>query len=134
MDFAAFIEEFNKRDHFAVNNGVSIVELREGYAMVKLESREGMKNAYGILHGGVIFTVADTAAGVCAASFGTNKVTLNSSINFLSPAYPGVIYAKARIVRNGKRVSVCEVSVTDKDNTLIATGTFTMYGTDSIKK
>lgn len=73
-------------------------------------------NLYGALHGGVLYTLADVAAGgVTSFLQGRRPVTVASDIHFLRSARRGPIYAVARILRDGKRLQFYRVDLTDAD-------------------
>ena len=105
-------------------------ELRPGYARaVKTVTGEDL-NPLGIPHGGIYFSLADTACGSAVAAYGTMAVTVNSSFNFLASAKEGDrLTAEARELRGG-RICVLEVRVTGEHGELFAAGTFTFRRLD----
>ena len=86
MDYENLMEFHNKENPFTREMGVQIFEIREGYAKLKLSVKKSHTNALGIVHGGCLFTLADSVCGVAASSYGRQSVTVNASINYLSPA------------------------------------------------
>ncbi len=73
-----------------------------------------------------MFTLADTTAGSAASSHGIQVTTLDSTIHFLRPGMnTAYLYAEAKEIKHGKRVSVYSVDVTDDKDSLLATATFT---------
>ena len=62
--------------------------LREGYAEVEMEAGPKLANVNKTVHGGAIFSLADTAVGIASKSYGFGSVTLEGKINYLRPIGP----------------------------------------------
>ena len=86
------------------------------------------RNPYGVLHGGVLFTLVDYAMGgalTSALEGGQRCTTLEIKINYVAPATEGEVRADAWVVSKGARIAVMEATVTAGGTLLaIATGTF----------
>lgn len=113
---------------FTDSMGMDIVYRDEEKSEVKMKIRDYFYNGINAIHGGVLFTLADTATGVCA-NFGNNgATTLNSSFDFLKPVLEGeFLYAYAKKIKRGKTISVYSVEIFDDNENLKAHGTFTYY-------
>jgi acyl-CoA thioesterase len=109
-----------RRDRFAAHAGVRLVELREGYARATLRLRADHLNGVGVVQGGAIFTLADLAFAAACNSHGTVAVALDVSITFARAAVRGTLTAEAREIAVSRRVSVCDVRVTDASGALVA--------------
>ena len=111
-------QEFFKKDLFAENAGVVLLEVREGYSKAKLEIKPEHLNAGARTQGGAIFTLADLALAAAANSHGTLAFSLSSSITFLRASGPGdTLYAEAR-----ERSTGCyQIDITNQNGDLIAT-------------
>ena len=128
MDYQKLIDYRNTKNIFCIRLGILVQEVSPGYARVTKEVTAEDLNPLGVPHGGVYFTMADTAAGTAMASHGNVAVTLNSAFNFLRSGKPGDhLTAEAREIKSGRTVCVYDVSVTDQDGTLLANGLFTFY-------
>ena len=55
---------------FAAAIGMEILNIREGYVFARVKTRKELKNIYGDLHGGCLYTVADNMAGIAASTYG----------------------------------------------------------------
>ena len=101
--------------------GMRIVQVDVGHAIVEMEIRGDMINGHGTCHGGMIFTLADSAfAFTCN---GTNVVTVASGCNieFVIPARLGdVLTAEGREVAVQGRSSICDICVTNQDGKTVA--------------
>ncbi len=109
-----------RRDRFAARSGVRLVEVREGYARTTLRLGPDHLNGVGVVQGGAIFTLADLAFAAACNSHGTVAVALDVSITFARAAVRGTLTAEAREIAVSRRVSVCDVRVTDASGALVA--------------
>lgn len=110
--------------------GIEVEYAKEGEARLRLDAGERHLNPYGIVHGGVIATLADSAMGEAVRVSGEEDlpVTIEMKVNYLEAGKQGVLFATARVHKNGRRFTVLEADVTQEgDGTLVAfaTGTFT---------
>jgi len=129
MDFDQYMEYYNKNNHFMAKNNIRIIALKKGYSEVELEIDEGSLNINGTLHGGVIFTIADVAAGSAARTNGISCVTLSSHMNFIKTTKSGKAKALATQIHKGRTTGVYQVDIFDDQNVLLATSTFTFFFT-----
>ena len=106
---------------------MSLIRLERDRAEGTLEVHPDSLNPYGYVHGGILTTLSDTVAGVAAASRGGMSVTLSHTLNYLRPATGRTIYCAATPQRVGKTISVFQVSLTNEDGVLVATGLFTFH-------
>lgn len=119
-------ETRNKTNEFGKHNGITIEEIKEGYAKVSMLVQPFHMNPIGSVHGGCIFTMADLAAGTAAASHEKAATTVNADAHFLRPAINSQkLYAEAIELKRGKRILVYEATVSDQDDNLLFKGTFT---------
>ncbi len=119
-DPATLVRRVMRRDRWAAVAGATLVEAREGYARVRMRLRPEHLNGVGVAQGGAIFTLADFAFAVCSNSHGTVAVALDVSITFARAARTGVLVAEAREESVSRRVSVCNVRVTDRAGEVVA--------------
>lgn len=110
--------------------GIHLEETPDGSFFGWVDLVPELHNPYGIAHGGLLYTLADTTAGCNARRFVRHPVTLNSDFHFLRNTASGRIVAHAEAVRTGGRVSVFRVNVARGDGLLLAEGTFTFYHRD----
>ena len=102
--------------------GISIAEMSPGYGKLVVKTNENLTNPYGYTHGGVLSTLADSAAAVAIAgmppAIGKKFMTVEMKINYLHPVTGGFIEAHARALREGKIVPA-EVDIFN-ENKLVA--------------
>lgn len=127
---AARLREVFGRVPFARLLGLEFVSAERGSATFALEVREELTRMGGILHGGAIFSLLDTAAAFAVHTLlepGAQTVTVDFTIHFLRPVSAGRIEARARTIRAGRRVVILSVEAADQDSVLVATATTTYY-------
>ena len=119
-DPATLVRRVMRGDRWAALAGATLAEVREGYARVRMRLRPDHLNGVGVVQGGAIFTLADFAFAVCSNSHGIVAVALDVAITFARAARTGVLVAEAREESVSRRVSVCNVRVTDAGGEVVA--------------
>ena len=105
---------------FIKNNHYHLEEIIDDKVVVTAKITEEAKNPYGILHGGFVFGLGDTAMGIAAKVAGGNAVTLNANVSFLKPAKGNSLRAEAYTVKKGKTVAYIKADIYDEENRHIA--------------
>lgn len=130
-DFTKIAANALKKDKgFIGNNNYEVVKVEKNYCELDGNITETSLNNLGMAHGGYIFGLADTAAGIAAMTNGGNVVTVDSTINYIKPAKGSRITAKAKSIKTGKTISVYEVEIIDENEELIAKATITFYNVE----
>lgn len=108
--------------------GMKILEQGKGHCKVGMEVKKEHMNPIGSVHGGVMFTMADQACGIAAATTGGVCTTVNSQIEFLNAAI-NVKYltAEAKPKKIGKKIRIFNVDIRDEKDVLIASADFTFF-------
>ena len=115
-------QEFFKKDLFAEQTGVELLEVREGYSKARLVITENHLNAGRRTQGGAIFTLADLALAAAANSHGALAFSLSSIITFLRASGPGdTLYAEARERYIGRTTGHYQIDITNQNGELVAT-------------
>ncbi len=111
---------------------MNIEEATPEYSRVTMPVQpEKCCNGMGLVHGGVLFSMADVAFGA-AANHGekTGTVTLSANVQFLMPGQFGPLVAEARRLRGGRHIVVYSIDIHDAQSTLLFHGTFEGFRTD----
>lgn len=115
------IEQVMKDDLFSQWLGIQIIEIKEGYSKIKMAVRKEMINGLGIVHGGIAFSLGDTAFAFACNSRNNLSVALDTSINFLKPVHPGdELIAEAKELHNGKSTGLYQITITNQRNHTVA--------------
>ena len=110
----------NFNNGFIKHNGIKVNKLDFREAIVEYDVKESGLNPYNMVHGGMILSLADTACGILSCMSGRASVTTSSTINYINAAKCKKLYAKAKVLKEGKKIGYYEASVYDENNTLIA--------------
>ncbi len=112
-----FLLERIKESNFVTHLGIEAEEYEVGRVLLRLPVKDFMVNPYGVLHGGVMTTLVDTAMGF--AAFTTIRLPERVAagelnINFLRPGKGSkVLYGEGKVYKRGKRLIFCEGIVWD---------------------
>ena len=113
--------------------GISVVETDEGRAVLAMTASPALVNFMGVVHGGYLATMADSAMGRALRTVmpeGERHFTFDLKMNFINAAREGdALRAEGVVVHAGRRVALVECRITGPGDTLVATatGTFSVY-------
>jgi len=110
--------------------GLEFVGARRGAATFALDVREELTRMGGILHGGAVVSLLDTAAAFAVHTLlepSDRTVTVDLTVHFLRPATSGRVEAQARVLRRGRRVCILSVEARDGSAEILATATMTYF-------
>jgi acyl-CoA thioesterase len=101
-----------KHDLFSQWLGIEVLEIKEGYSKIKMIVRAEMINGFGIVHGGVAFSFADSAFAFACNNRNVLSVALDTSINFLKPVHVGdELIAEAFEIHNGRSTGLYQIRI-----------------------
>ena len=104
--------------------GLELGEMKPGEAILYLGVRDELKQNQGVVHGGAVASLIDTAAAfavVTKLESGERVTTSDLTIHYLRPITSGRLKAVARVVRGGRRLFVLSVDVWNDQELLVAT-------------
>lgn len=117
-------------NHFALHNHVVVTDLEENTAEGYLDVEEDVTNAYGMIHGGAFYALADVIAGMTARGNGHAYVTQTADLHYLGTTKEKRIYGRSRVIRRGRATAIIEAKVTDSAGKELFLATFTFYCVD----
>jgi acyl-CoA thioesterase len=110
-----------QKDLFSQWLGIEVLDIKEGYSKIKMIIREEMLNGLGIIHGGVTFSLADSAFAFACNNRNQLSVALDTSVNFIKPVHVGdELTAEAKELHNGKSTGLYHIEIFNQKNHLIA--------------
>ncbi len=113
---------------FMEYNNIDVESVSEEKSVLLARISKESKNPYGMIHGGLIYTMIDCVAGITARADGNKYVTQNSYVNYLSnTATADIIYAESDVIRRGNSVVVVHVKVYTPDGKNLADGVVDMF-------
>lgn len=114
-------ESMYQRDYAAIALEMKILEVRAGYARLSMVVRQDMSNGHGICHGGMIFSLADTAFAYACNSYNKVTVAAGCNIEYVAPGMLGdTLIAEAREVTVNGRSGIYDVAISNQDGQTIA--------------
>ncbi|MEO6328667.1 MAG: hydroxyphenylacetyl-CoA thioesterase PaaI [Ginsengibacter sp.] len=115
------VEKMMQDDLFSQWMQIKIIEIREGYSKIKMELRDEMINGFTVIHGGIIFSFADSAFAFACNTRNNLSMALDVSISFNKAAKPGdVLIAEAKEIHNGKSTGLYIITITNQNNDHVA--------------
>ncbi len=108
---------------------MQLVSISVDQAMVKLKTEQCHLQPFGIVHGGVLATLVDTAtfwSVFLKLPEDAGLVNIDLKLNYLKSVSSGVMTAQGRCIRAGRSINYAEASIKDKEGNLIAHGTSTL--------
>lgn len=109
------------KDRAAHALGMQVVSVGPGAASVTMTVRADMANGFGICHGGLVATLADTAFAYACNSWNVQAVAAGFDVQLLAAAQLGdALTAHASVLSQGRRTGVYDVNVRNQANRLIA--------------
>lgn len=115
------VNHLMKNDLFSQWLGIEVLEVSEGYSKIKMTVRKEMINGFGIVHGGVAFSLADSAFAFACNNRNNLSVALDTSINFIKPVHvDDVLTAEAKELHNGRSTGLYHITITNQHGHVVA--------------
>ncbi len=108
-------------DLFSQWLGIEVLDITEGYSKIKMTVRKEMINGFGIVHGGIAFSLSDSAFAFACNNRNNLSVALDTSINFTKPVHVGdILTAEAIELHNGKSTGLYQITITNQRDHVVA--------------
>lgn len=115
-------------DAFMEWKGIKLIDIKEKYCLIEMPIRAEMINALKTVHGGVTFSLADSALALSSNNTGHASVALNCVISFSKAARMGdVLRAESKLITETKKTGIYDIFVRNQDEELIAIFKGTVY-------
>lgn len=110
-----------ERDSASQALGMCILSIAPGTARLAMRVREDMVNGHGVCHGGLIFSLADSAFAFASNTGNAVTVAASAGIEFLAPArLSDELVAEARLISRSRRTGVYDVVVRNQHDECVA--------------
>jgi acyl-CoA thioesterase len=120
-----------ERDAFSAWLGIEVVSVRPGACTARMRVREEMVNGFGVCHGGVTFSLADSALAFAGNTHGRVTVAVENAIGYPQPVRTGdLLIAVAEEESAGRRLAYYRVTVRNQEDVVVALFRGTVYRTD----
>ena len=124
-----------EHDLFSKWLGISVLDVTAGYSKITMTVRPEMINGFGIVHGGIAFSLADSAFAFACNNRNVLSVALDTSINFIKPVHVGdVLTAEVNEIHNGKSTGLYQITITNQNAHKVAVFKGTCYRTGKALK
>jgi acyl-CoA thioesterase len=124
------VSQMMEKDAFSRWMGVEIIDVKEGYCKISCKVKDEMLNGYKVTHGGIVFSLADSALAFSAATFGRVSLAIDNSISLIKKTTTGdTLIATSTCMNLTYKTGIFEVKVTNSDDDLIALMKATVYRT-----
>ncbi len=125
------VQHMLQHDRFSEWLGVELLELRTGFCKLRMKIREEMINGFGVCHGGIAFSFADSALAFASNSYGNISVALDLSISYPKSLILGdVITATAVELSQTRRTGLYDIQIHNQNAELCAAFRGTVYRTE----
>lgn len=109
------------QDAFSQWLGIELLEIREGYSRIRMTVRKEMVNGFGIAHGGITFSLADSAFAFACNNRNNLSVALDTNISFTRAVQIGdILTAEATEIHNGRSTGIYSISIFNQQNEQVA--------------
>jgi acyl-CoA thioesterase len=122
------------KDYFSQWLGIEILEVREGGSKLQMTVREEMLNGFGIAHGGITYSFADSALAFASNSHGQKAVSVETSISHTISLKSGdIIIAEASEEHCSNKIGIYTIKIYKlSDNSVVALFKGTVYRTSKV--
>lgn len=126
-----FVEKMYRNDPFSQWLGIKILQVEEGYCKVQMSVREEMTNGFDIAHGGISYSLADSALAFASGSYGKVAPGLNNQINYLKKVEAGdTLTAIGKVENLTRKTGVFNVEIFNQSDEKVAVMRGTVYRMD----
>ena len=117
----AIIDAMMNKDYFSQWLGIERLEERDGFCKLKMTIRKEMCNGFEIAHGGISYSLADSALAFASNSHGRHAVSVETSISHIKPLKANdIIIATAEEKSRSNKIAIYEVRVEKESGELVA--------------
>ena len=115
------VEKMITGDAFSQWLGIEILEITKGYCKLKMIVRKEMTNGFDIAHGGISYSLADSALAFAANSDGIQSLSVETSIAHTKKVMSGdTLIAETQEISKNDKSAVYNINITNQDNIEVA--------------
>lgn len=116
------------QDEFSKWMGIKLVEVREKYCLIEMPVKAEMINGLKTVHGGITFSLADSALAFSSNNTNEASVALNCVINFTKAVRMGdILTAESILISDTRKTGIYDISIKNQDQVLVASFRGTVY-------
>ncbi len=119
------------QDEFSKWMNIQLIEVREKYCLIKMPIKKEMINGLKTVHGGVTFSLADSALAFSSNNTNDASVALHCIINFTKAVKLGdTLTAESKLIADTRKTGIYDITITNQNKDLVATFRGTVYKID----
>lgn len=124
------VKEMMAEDAFSRWLGINVVDVKPGYAKIEMKVRDEMNNGFHITHGGIAYSMADSALAFASNSYGRVAVALETSTSYMKKVNSGdTLTAATEEIRIGGTIGVYNILISNQHGKNVALFRGTVYRT-----
>lgn len=121
-----------EKDHFSQWLGIELLKVEPGHCILKMKISKEMLNGFAIAHGGITYSLADSALAFASNSHGIKAVSVETSISHTEALHEGdIIIATAEEIKLSNKIGVYYITVSNQKNEKVALFKGTVYRTSA---
>jgi len=118
-------------DAFSQWLGIKVIEINEGDCTLEMTVRDEMTNGFNIAHGGIAYSLADSALAFAANSYGIQSMSIETSISHTKKVKSGdVLKAITKEINKSNKTAIYYITITNQNDIEVAHFKGTVYRTD----
>lgn len=124
------VDTMYTNDYFSQWLGIERVKVEPGHCILKMKVKKEMLNGFGIAHGGITYSLADSALAFASNSHGRKAVSIETSISHTEPVKENdILTANAEEVKLSNKIGIYSIIITNQNNEKVALFKGTVYRT-----
>lgn len=133
MTPSEIVNKMYTNDAFSQWLGIERIEERAGYCKLQMTIKEEMTNGFKIAHGGISYSLADSALAFASNGYGIQSVSIETSISHTKPAkIDDVLIAEAKELSKTNKIGIYQIDIRNQHNEIIALFKGTVYRTGKV--
>lgn len=115
------VNKMFNNDAFSQWLGIDLISIDKGYCKLSMQVRDDMTNGFNVAHGGISYSLADSALAFASNSQGQHSLSIETSISHTRPIYTGdKLIAEAKELNLSRSLGIYEVTVINQENKTVA--------------
>ncbi len=124
------VNKMYDKDAFSKWLGITIVDIQKGYCKLSIDISKNMLNGFGIAHGGITYSLADSALAFAANTYGKQCLSIETSIShFVSCEEGDVLTAVTRELSKTDKIAIYLITIFNQSDKEVAIFKGTIYRT-----
>lgn len=124
------VDEMYQNDAFSKWLGINVIKVKEGFCQLKMIVRPEMTNGFNIAHGGITYSLADSALAFASNSHGRKSVSVETSISHTRPCEKDDVITAIAIEKSiSNKIAIYEITITNQNEEIVALFKGTVYRT-----